>query len=265
MEKISSADGTEIAFETSGSGPAVILVAGALTDRVGLRPLAEFLSRDLTVINFDRRGRGDTRDARAGVPDSVHPEIEDIAALATTVRGPVSIYGHSSGAALAVRAAAELGPAKLVLHEPPFDPDDADESQSDPADYSRQLRQILELGDEEGAVELFLLTVGMPAEMVNRIKSSPEWAGWVAKGRSLAYDSVAVGDGSGGRIPRDLLPEVTCPTLTLAGSETFPFMISVAETLAEELPNALCMVIAGADHESGPDLIGPPVSAFLAD
>ncbi len=265
MEQIISKDGTEIAYEVSGSGPNVILVAGALTDRVALRPLAEALSTDLTVVNFDRRARGDSGDAGDGFPESPAREIEDIKALIETVGSPASLYGHSSGASLALEAAAALDIERLVLHEPPYDPEDQEPSESDPAQYNRKLRELLAAGDDAGAVELFLLTVGMPQEMVNEMKATPEWPDWVSKGRSLAYDSAAVGDASGGRIPRERLPEVTCTTMTLAGSETFPFMIEVAETLAEELPAGLCLVVAGADHESGPDLIAPPVKAFLAD
>ena len=265
MDSVVSRDGTRLAFERSGAGPTVILVAGALTGRKEMRPLAEALASDLTVINFDRRSRGDSDDAQSVFPETAEREIEDIQALAETVDGPVSIYGHSSGASLALEAAAVIGPQKLILHEPPYEPGEPVEGEPDPSDYNRDLRVLFESGDDEGAVELFLRTVGMPEEMIEGMKSGEDWPEWVAKGRSLAYDSAAVGDANGGRIPRDLLPRVTCPTLTLAGSETFPFMIEVAETLAEELPAGLCLVVQGADHEAGPDLVAPPVKAFLAD
>lgn len=267
METATSADGTTIAYERTGSGPALILVAGALTGRAEMRPLAEALSGAATVVNYDRRSRGDSGDAQTAVPETAEREIEDVAALAAAVGGSVSVYGHSSGAALALRVAAALDPERLILHEPPFDPEEPDAPRPDsaePPEYGRRLRELLERGDEAGAVELFLSTVGMPAEMIAAIKASPEWPAWVAKGRSLAYDSAAVGDAGGGRVPWDLLPEVACPTLVMAGSETFPFMLEVAETLARGLPRADRLVIPGADHESGPDLIAPPVRAFLA-
>lgn len=263
METATSKDGTRIAFEKTGSGPVLVLVAGALTDRAAMRPLAEALSDGMTVVNYDRRSRGDSTDTQTGFPDLPQPEVEDIEALAGMLGEPFSIYGHSSGAALALQAAARLSPEKLILHEPPYGSDDPDKFESDPAGYNRALREILERDDEAGAVELFLRTVGMPPEMIAGMKESEEWSDWVAKGRSLAYDSAAVGDANGGKIPRELLPEVTCPTLTLAGSETFPFMIEVVEALAEGLPEALCLVIDGADHESGPDLIGPPIRSFI--
>lgn len=264
MDSVTSKDGTKIACEISGSGPNVILVAGALTGRREMRPLAEALAGDLTVINYDRRSRGDSDDAQSGFPESAEREIEDIRALAELVEGPVSIYGHSSGASLALEAAAVIGPERLVLHEPPYEPGEPAEGEPDPSDYNRELRRYFENGDDEGAVVLFLSTVGMPDEMIQGMKSGDDWPDWVAKGRSLAYDSAAVGDASGGRIPTDLLPKITCPTLALAGSETFPFMIEVAETIAEELPAGVCLVVHGADHEAGPDLVAPPVKAFLS-
>lgn len=264
MEKVTSKDGTRIAYEKSGIGPTVILVAGALTDRKEMRPLAEALSSDLTVINYDRRSRGDSEDTQTVFPESADREIEDIQALAEAAGGPVSLYGHSSGASLALEAAAVIGPEKLILHEPPYEPGEPAEGEPDPSDYNRELRTLFENDDDEGAVVLFLSTVGMPEEMIEGLKSREDWPDLVAKGRSLAYDSAAVGDARGGGIPKDLLPRVTCSTLALAGSETFPFMIEVAETLAEELAGGLCLVVQGADHEAGPDLVAPPVKAFLA-
>lgn len=264
METVESRDGTTVAFERTGSGPVVVLVAGALTDRTAMRGLAESLADELTVVNYDRRSRGDSTDAQSAFPDSAEREIEDIEALADAIGEPFSLYGHSSGAALALQAAARLDPEKLIVHEAPYDPDDPDQSESDPADYNRELRTIFERGDEAGAVEHFLHTVDMPQAMIDQLKESDEWSDWVSKGRSLAYDSAAVGDATGGKIPRQLLPQITCPVMTLAGTETFPFMIEVAETLAAELPEALCLVVDGADHEAGPELVGPPVKAFLA-
>src|SRR5687768_15982802 len=100
---VTSRDGTEIAFERSGAGPAVILVASALSDRADTRKLAGLLAPHFTVINYDRRGRGASGDA-AGY--AVEREIEDIAALIDYAGGSASLFGSSSGAVLALRAAA---------------------------------------------------------------------------------------------------------------------------------------------------------------
>jgi pimeloyl-ACP methyl ester carboxylesterase len=118
VETIRSKDGTTIAFDRLGDGPAVIVVGGATCDRVMTRPLAEQLASHFTVINYDRRGRGDSGDA---APYAVEREIEDLGALIAEAGGKSSVYAHSSGAGLALHTAAHGLPiAKLVLHEPPY-------------------------------------------------------------------------------------------------------------------------------------------------
>ena len=122
MNTVTSDDGTSIAFERFGEGPPVILVGGASTDRAMTRPLARELAGSFTVINYDRRGRGDSGDTQ---PYAVEREVEDIGVLITEVGEPASLYGHSSGAVLALHAAARGLPVTgLAMYEPPFSPDD---------------------------------------------------------------------------------------------------------------------------------------------
>ena len=130
MNIVVSRDGTEIAFDRLGEGRPVILVSGASVDRTSNASLAELLSSDFTVFNFDRRGRGDSGDTQ---PYSVEREIEDIAATVDEAGGSAGLYGSSSGAALALQAAARDIPiTKLALWEPPFI---LDESRRQPADH----------------------------------------------------------------------------------------------------------------------------------
>ena len=262
METVTSQDGTTIAYETSGSGPVLLLVAGALTGRVEMRPLAEALSDDFTVVNFDRRSRGESNDAQTVFPDSPDREIEDIQALIERFGEPFHLYGHSSGAALALHAAARTNPARLVLHEAPYHPDSA------PPDagiggFGNDLKALFEQGDYEGSVILFFKSGGITDEQIDEMKAGDDWSRWVDKGRALAYDSTAMGDRSGGRIPDDRLSDITCPTLTLAGSETYENLVEVSRVLAGKLPDAEFLMVGGANHESGPDLIAPPVRDFL--
>lgn len=113
-----SADGTRIAYDRLGEGPPVLLVSGILSDRSQLRPLAEELAHRFTVLNYDRRGRGQSGNT---MPYAVDREVEDLAALVAEVGGRASLYGHSSGAGLALTAAASGAPiARLILHEPPY-------------------------------------------------------------------------------------------------------------------------------------------------
>src|SRR6188508_976316 len=100
MRFVQSGDGTRIAVESRGDGPPIVLVAGAFNDRHTGAALAEALSARFTVIRYDRRGRGDSGDTP---PYAVEREIEDLAAV---LGGRGAVLGYSSGAILALRAAA---------------------------------------------------------------------------------------------------------------------------------------------------------------
>lgn len=166
METVNSADGTAIAFERFGDGQPVIVVGGASCDRAMTRPTAEHLAAHFNVINYDRRGRGDSGDSGAY---AVQREIEDLAALIAEAGGTASAYGHSSGAALVLRAAAAgLSIDKVVLHEPPYATSE-DEQRLAP-EHSAQLAAILAEGRRGDAMELFLTGVGMPPEVVEQMR-----------------------------------------------------------------------------------------------
>src|SRR5436305_5779204 len=127
MKKVQSADGTTIAFDQLGKGPALILVGGALEQRAmdsETAQLAPLLAQHFTVFHYDRRGRGDSGDTP---PYAVEREVEDIEALITEAGGTAFVFGHSSGAILALEAARLLAPSitKLAVYEPPFLVDDS--------------------------------------------------------------------------------------------------------------------------------------------
>src|SRR5689334_16563717 len=105
MNTVTSKDGTRIAYDAQGNGPAVILIGGALNTRLSATQLAQPLSRHFTVYTYDRRGRGDSADTK---PYAVEREVEDIEALINAAGGAANLYGHSSGAALALEAALQL-------------------------------------------------------------------------------------------------------------------------------------------------------------
>src|SRR5215203_2178151 len=149
VAKVTSADGTPIAFERLGDGPPIIVVGGAICDRAMTRPTAEQLAQHFTVINYDRRGRGDSGDT---APYAVEREIEDLGALIAEAGGRASVYAHSSGAGLALHAAAQDLPiAKLVLHEPPYVPDGEEERRIS-REYAKNLKAILSEGRRGDAV-----------------------------------------------------------------------------------------------------------------
>ncbi|HZF58159.1 MAG TPA: alpha/beta hydrolase [Rubrobacter sp.] len=263
MDKVTSKDGTPIAFDRLGEGPPVIVVCGAMCDRALMRPTAEELAKHFTVINYDRRGRGDSGDT---TPYAVEREIEDLGALVAEAGETASVYGHSSGAVLAVHAAAAGLPiAKVVLYEPPFSPDE-EEWRRLSCEYGENLRTILSEDRRGDAVELFMTMVGTPQEMVDQMREESWWAGIEALAPTLAYDSEIMGDiARGGTIPTDVVGDVSVPALVLCGGASPDWMIEVGRQLAGALPDGRHSVLAGQEHAVSPEVLVPVLKSFFSD
>jgi len=171
MPTVTSADGTTIAYETTGTGPALILVDGALCYRGQgpSRDLALALADTFTVYRYDRRGRGESGDT---APWSADREIEDLAALLAVAGGTAYLFGCSSGAVLAADAANRLpGVTRLALYEPPFIVDDTHAPR--PATFLAETEALLAAGDPGGAVKKFLRSVDMPGFAVRILALLP--------------------------------------------------------------------------------------------
>lgn len=192
MHTVTSHDGTTIAYDRYGDGPAVIIVGGAMSYRKfkKLEQLAEQLSARYTVINYDRRGRGDSGEAG---PFAVEREVEDIAALIDAVGGRASLWGWSSGGALALRAAgAGIGVARLAVYEVPFMV--GPHGSRPTPDYSERLDELVAAGDRSGAVKHFMRNaIGIPAQFVAVMPLMPMWKGIRATALTLPYDWAALG------------------------------------------------------------------------
>ena len=254
-----SADGTRIAFERLGEGAPVIVVGGILCDRQTTHPLAERLAEHLTVFNFDRRGRGESGDT---APYAVEREIEDLGALIAEAGGTAAVYGHSSGACLALEAAAGGLPiAKLVLHEPPYGPGD-EKSRQEARESAEQVLAPLAEDRRGDAINLFLSAAGLPPEMAEGASKDPKT---LALAPTMAYDYEVVGDVSrGGAVPEELVRALTMPTLVISGSASPGFFQETAARIAELLPNGAHVVLEGQDHGASADAVGPVVAEFVA-
>jgi pimeloyl-ACP methyl ester carboxylesterase len=259
VDKVTSRDGTPIAFERSGQGPPVILVGGALQHRAfdaRTDGLAGRLAEHFTVFDYDRRGRGDSGDTQ---PYAVERELEDLGALIEQASGSASLYGSSSGANLALTAAIRgLPVTKLALWEPNLL---VDESRPPlPDDYVAELEERIGSGRRGDAVEYFLTAaVGLPREFVAPMRDAPVWPGMEAVAHTLAYDGRIV---DGFRLPADQLGSVSAPALTLAGGQA-PWMRSGAEALARALPNGRFRLLEGQGHDVAPEVIVPVLAEFF--
>jgi len=253
-----SADGTAIAFDRYGDGPPIIMAAGAFNTRSTTEPLARALQEQFTVLNYDRRGRGDSGDTP---PYSVGREIEDLDALITAAGGSASVFGYSSGAILALKAAASgLAITNLALYEPPFNADDSYPPL--PADLADQLDKLVSAGRRGDAVELYQTrAVGIPEDVVAQMRHAPFRPGLEAIAHTLVYDATIVGDRS---LPADLLASVTTPALVICGEQSPPFLRAAARAVAQTLPNGRLRSLPGQTHDISPEATAPVMAEFLA-
>ncbi|WP_372670441.1 alpha/beta fold hydrolase [Amycolatopsis kentuckyensis] len=236
---VTSADGTAIFFERRGSGAPVILVGGAFNDRTTVAGLAEVLAEDFTTIAYDRRGRGDSGDA---AEYAIEREIEDLAALIADVGGTASVFGHSSGAILALEAAAAgVGIDKLVAYEPPYAT-----SEHPRGDVLDEVRGQLAAGDRDAAVATFLQVAGTPAEMVEGMKQAPVWGWFTALAHTLPYDLTICGPGA--RVRSENLAKISIPTLVIGGGASPEELQAGAQAAAAAVPGAKYETLAGQDH-----------------
>jgi pimeloyl-ACP methyl ester carboxylesterase len=258
MKTVTSADATTIAFDQFGAGAPIIMAAGAFNDRSTTEPLARALAPQLLAVNYDRRGRGDSADAPRY---AVEREIEDIDALIAEVGGSAAVFGYSSGATLALRAAAAGLPiTRLALYEPPFVIGD---SRPRPrAGLDAELAQLIAAGRRGDAVELFQTEViGMPAEVVAQLRQAPFRPGMEAIAHTLVYDATIVGDLS---LPTELIASITTPTLVIDGDQSPPVIREAARAVADTLPNGQLHSLAGRDHTIDPAATAPILAEFLA-
>jgi Alpha/beta hydrolase family len=257
VNNVHSHDGTTIAFDRSGEGPPVILVCGASTTRAANAALAALLAQHFTVFNYDRRGRGDSGDT---APYAVDREIEDLNALIVEAGGSASVFGSSSGAILALQAAAHgLAMTKLALWEPPFSVDAGGIQWH--MGYRTRLDELLAADRRGDAVELFMQHVGMPPEFIAQARTMPWWPGTEAIAPTLAYDAAVMGDSS---VPAARVARVIVPTLVLDGGASPAWAVQAAQTLAKALPDARRHTLEGQTHNVAPEVLATVLVEFFA-
>jgi pimeloyl-ACP methyl ester carboxylesterase len=245
MKTITSKDGTPIAFEQSGKGPAIIMVVGAFNDRTTALPITQLLEKDFTVLNYDRRGRGDSGDT---APYTVEREIEDIEALIREAGGSASVFGYSSGAILGLKAAAQgLAISKLAMYEPPPVGDYA-------ASLATRIAELVSAGQRGDAVELFQREgVGIPVEIIAQIRKAPFWPSLEQTAHTLVYEMTILSSSS--------LPGVTIPTLVLDGGDSPAILHQSAQAVVNAVPTAQHRTLPGQNH----DLAAPVLVPLLHD
>ncbi|MCS5486325.1 alpha/beta fold hydrolase [Curtobacterium flaccumfaciens pv. beticola] len=256
---VHSADGTPLAVSEAGSGPTLLVVGGAF-DHHGT-PTVDRLVRALRdryrVVTYDRRGRGASGDT---APWSIEREIEDMAAVVTSVPGPVDALGTCVGAGLVLRGLAAGVPLRrAVLWEPPY------RATVDPHADDVLLADVLDehvaAGHRGQAVRAFLAQVlGLPMGQVTAARLRPRlWRALLADAHVLSRDVRVLG---GLAVPQRVAEAVGVPVLVAAGDAGVEWMRAAAAALAEAVPGSRSLVVPGQGHVPDPVVLGHLVDRF---
>jgi pimeloyl-ACP methyl ester carboxylesterase len=246
---------TKIAFDRLGEGSPIIIVLGAFNTRSTGAPLAEALAAKHTVINYDRRGRGDSEDSPTY---AVEREIEDLDAMIQKVGGKAAVFGFSSGAALALAAAAHGLPiTRLALFDLPL----TVEPPAQPIDHAAALSRMIREGRRGDAVEYFQReVVGLPAPLVAQLRDAPFRPALEAIAHTLVYDMTILGTR---QLPLDRVRALRVPTLAIAAGKAHPFMRDTAELVARTAAFGRALLLPEATHDLVPDVLAPPLLDFF--
>jgi pimeloyl-ACP methyl ester carboxylesterase len=262
MAKVISLDGTIIGFSRAGDGPPLILVDGALCYRGSgpMSALAEELSPYFRVFTYDRRGRGES--GNNGLY-AVEREVEDIAALIKEAGGSASLFGISSGAALALAAAnSGLSIERVAVYEAPFIVDDTRPPVTD--EYMNELRAMLAADRRADAVRHFMKAVGVPAFFITLMRFMPAWSKLKAIAPTLLHDFALTNENQQGKplSPRQW-SSIAVPVLAIVGGKSPDWMKNGMRALAGAVPNATLQTLPGQTHMVSARALAPMLKEFF--
>lgn len=257
---VTSPDGTVIAYDTAGTGPALVVVDGAFCHRTfGPSPtLAPLLAEHFTVYTYDRRGRGDSTDT---APYDVERELDDLRALIGVAGDSAHVLGFSSGGILALRAAAAGLPiSKLAVYEPPLVTENI-RGHRPPPDAVEQLNAMV-AGDRRGSAVKFYLTqvIGAPAPVFYAMRLMPTWPKMKAVAPSLPHDAAVFTEAA----TTTLLARVHVPTLAIGGLKSPASMRAAVAAVADAVPHARQRLLPKQSHNVSTKVLAPVVQEFLA-
>jgi pimeloyl-ACP methyl ester carboxylesterase len=260
FETVRSLDGTEIAVETIGTGPALVLVDGAFCGRTfgPSRDLAKELEHEFAVSFYDRRGRGDSGDT---APYSVEREIEDLAAVLAHIGERPFVYGISSGAALALEgAAAGLPMERLATYEAPYTGISVVKGIA--VNHRARLESLLQRGERGAMVSYFLVDmVGAPRFVPLMLRLMPKiWKQQKAVAHTLPYEAQVLNDFE---LPTDRISRIDIPVLVMVGGKAAPPMADAQARLAGTIPQARLEVLEGQTHQVTARAIASAVRGFF--
>jgi pimeloyl-ACP methyl ester carboxylesterase len=259
MKTTISKDGTVIAYDVYGSGPALIYITGASCFRKFMPVVSDVkvFAREFTVYTYDRRGRGDSGNT---LPYSTSREVEDIEAMIDAAGGKAYVYGHSSGAVLALETALKLGDKvqKLVMYDASYVNDETAKVKY--RQLSQKTQELLDAGKNAKAMKTFLSGIGMPAFFVALLPLIPGWKTMKALAPTLMYDIALTANVP----PVERAAHVAVPTLIAFGEKSPASLHDVAAQLTKAIPGAKTLRLSGQDHMVKPEILLPVLTDFLS-
>ncbi|WP_461122420.1 alpha/beta fold hydrolase [Saccharothrix stipae] len=262
MGQVVSKDGTAIAYTRIGSGPALIIVDGALCHRAfgPSTALAKALAEHFTVYTYDRRGRGESGD---GAPHDVDREVEDVAALIEEAGGSAHLFGMSSGGTLVAEAAHRgVAAERIAIYESPMIVDDTRAPMSE--DLPARVERAVAEGRRGDAVKLFMRYVGTPAFFVAVLRVLPPWKKLKGVAHTLPHDFALVGEFQRGTPPpADRWAGAEVPALVIAGGKSPEYLRNAQRLLASALPHGELTVLPGQTHLVKPEVTAPVLVEFF--
>ncbi len=261
VRRVIAPDGIPIGYERTGEGPPVVILGGGLNAKWTFSVLADLLSENFTVYNYDRRGRGDSGDS--GLDGyTVDLEIEDLKAVLGAAGGNCSVFANCTGGMIAIQAAAAGAPiSKLAMYEPPYSV--GSERHQVPDGFMDRLSALIRQGRNADAVALFEIeSVGMPEEFMARFMKNPAWPRFEALAPTLVYDSI-LGLGNEGEVPFDLVASVDIPVLVMDGGNSPRWQRNACEALARTFPRGRHARFDGHSHIVPKQLVAPVLAEFF--
>ncbi|RNE67239.1 alpha/beta fold hydrolase [Cryobacterium tepidiphilum] len=255
---VTSADGSTIAYEKTGTGPAVIVIGGAFSTRQSAGGLAPLFAAHFSVYAYDRRGRVDS--TQAG-PYAVEREVEDLAALIEVAGGSACVFGHSSGGLLALEAAARGLPiARVAAYEPPYT--ETPGGYRSVQEWRADIEGALEAGDRAAAARSFMRGTGADAASIDAMANLPWWPGMLEVAHTLPHDLALLGDGT---VPVERMRRIAVPTLLIYGGDSGDWAGKAVEALASAIPGAKQVAMQGQTHNADPATVAPEVMDFFRE
>jgi pimeloyl-ACP methyl ester carboxylesterase len=261
MEHVISSDGTRIGYERSGAGPPLVLIHGGTADRTRWTPVLSALAQHRTVYAVDRRGRGGSGDADAY---ALEREFEDVAAVVSSIGGPVDLLGHSFGGVCALEAALRTSNIRrLVLYEPA----PTGIKNTLPSPVAARMEALLAAGDRDGVITTFMREVALvPPHELEILRSSPSWQGRVAAAHTILREGSALEQYP--PIDPACFTRLMTPTLLLLGGNSPAGYKATIQVLHAALPNSRLVVMPGQQHvamNTAPELFAREVLSFLTE